>query len=281
MTREYSVLMSVYRNTQKDEFIQCVDSMLAQNPKPKEFIVVIDGNINSELRALIEDYVKKQIIIPVPLQQNVGLGNALRVGCEYCSCEWIARMNSDDIAAPDRIEKQFEYIDSHPDVDVLGGNIAEFNGNPDNAVSVRRVPQSHEDICSFMRERCPFNHMTVMIRKEAMNDAGGYKDWQFNEDGYLWVRMYLAGAKFANLDDILVYARIDDNSFMRRGGYKYYRSEVKLFRFMRKNKIIGWGKYLKAWIIRVVVQLLMPGKMRPWFFNTYARESASGAKDKN
>ncbi|MDE5618166.1 MAG: glycosyltransferase [Clostridia bacterium] len=185
MTREYSVLMSVYRNTQKDEFIQCVDSMLAQNPKPKEFIVVIDGNINSELRALIEDYVKKQIIIPVPLQQNVGLGNALRVGCEYCSCEWIARMNSDDIAAPDRIEKQFEYIDSHPDVDVLGGNIAEFNGNPDNAVSVRRVPQSHEDICSFMRERCPFNHMTVMIRKEAMNDAGGYKDWQFNEDGYL------------------------------------------------------------------------------------------------
>ena len=96
-------------------------------------------------------------------------------------------------------------------------------------------------------------------------------DWLYNEDSYLWARMYLAGAKFANIAENLVFARIDASTFRRRGGYRYYKSERDLFRFMYNNGIIGYAEYIKAKIVRFVVQVLMPNGVRQWFFKTFAR----------
>lgn len=268
---EYSVLMSVYKNTDKNEFSECIDSLLIQNPAPKEIVCVIDGPVQGELAAQIEEYGKDPLFVFVPLETNVGLGNALREGTSRCSCEWIARMDSDDICAPDRMEKQVEYIETHPEVDVLGSNIAEFIGAKDNVVSERKVPADHEGICNYLKKRCPFNHMTVFIRKSALEKAGGYLHWHYNEDSYLWVRMYLSGAKFANIEENLVFARINEATFQRRGGYKYYKSERDLFKFMYKNKVIGYFDYLTAKAIRFVVQVLMPNGVRQWFFKTFAR----------
>ncbi|MBQ8881974.1 MAG: glycosyl transferase, partial [Clostridia bacterium] len=95
--------------------------------------------------------------------------------------------------------------------------------------------------------------------------------WHYNEDSYLWVRMYLAGCKFANLDEDLVFARINDATFERRGGYKYYKSERDLFKFMKKNKVITGWQYFKAKTIRFIVQVLMPNGVRKWFFKKFAR----------
>ena len=93
----------------------------------------------------------------------------------------------------------------------------------------------------------------------------------YNEDSYLWVRMYLAGCKFLNLEEDLVFARINQNTFKRRGGYKYYKSERDLFKFMKQNKIITGWEYTKAKFIRFVVQVLMPNGVRQWFFKKFAR----------
>lgn len=268
---DYSVLMSVYKNTDKNEFVECIDSLRVQDPAPKEIVCVIDGPVAGELAAQIEKYGKDPLFVFVPLEQNVGLGNALREGTARCSCEWIARMDSDDICAPDRMQKQVAYLESHPDVDVLGSNIAEFIGTKDNVVSERKVPEGHDGICDYLKKRCPFNHMTVFIRKTALEKAGGYLHWHYNEDSYLWVRMYLAGARFANIAENLVFARINEATFQRRGGYKYYKSERDLFKFMYKNKVIGYFDYLVAKTIRFVVQVLMPNRVRQWFFKTFAR----------
>lgn len=199
---DYSVLMSVYKNTDKNEFVECIDSLRVQDPAPKEIVCVIDGPVAGELAAQIEEYGKDPLFVFVPLEQNVGLGNALREGTAHCSCEWIARMDSDDICAPDRMQKQVAYLESHPDVDVLGSNIAEFIGTKDNVVSERKVPEDHDGICDYLKKRCPFNHMTVFIRKTALEKAGGYLHWHYNEDSYLWVRMYLAGARLPTLRKI-------------------------------------------------------------------------------
>lgn len=268
---EYSVLMSVYKNTDKNEFIECVDSLKIQEPLPREIVCVIDGPVDGELAAQIEEYKKDPIFVFVPLEQNVGLGNALKEGSAHCSREWIARMDSDDVCAPDRMKKQVAFLEGHPDVDVLGSNIAEFIGTKDNVVSERKVPAEHDAICDYLKKRCPFNHMTVFIRKSALEKAGGYLHWHYNEDSYLWVRMYLAGAKFANIEENLVFARTNEATFQRRGGYKYYQSERDLFKFMYKNKVIGYFDYLIAKTIRFVVQVLMPNRVRQWFFKTFAR----------
>lgn len=269
---KYSMLMSVYRNTKADELKLCMDSIFAQNPAPAETIIVEDGPVSEDVAQYLSNLQSEGKVKLVPLEENVGLGRALAAGTEHCSCEWIARMDSDDICAPDRMEKQVAYLEAHPEVDVLGGNIAEFIDSPDDIVSKRIVPKDHEKICEYLKKRCPFNHMTVVIRKNALEKAGGYQHWHFNEDSYLWARMYLSGARFANLSEILCYVRVGNEMFRRRGGYSYYKSERDLFKFMYKNKIINWFEYQQAKFIRFVVQVLMPNSVRQWFFIKFARK---------
>ena len=84
--------------------------------------------------------------------------------------------------------------------------------------------------------------------------------------------MYLSGARFANLSEILCYVRVGNEMFRRRGGYSYYKSERDLFKFMYKNKIINWFEYQQAKFIRFVVQVLMHNRVRQWFFIKFARK---------
>ena len=81
------------------------------------------------------------------------------------------------------------------------------------------------------------NQTTVMFKKEDVLISGCYIDWYCNEDYYLWIRMLLKGFKFKNLDKTLVYVRIDNNYFMRRSGWKYFKSECKLQRYMLSKQI--------------------------------------------
>lgn len=270
---EYSMLMSVYKNTKASELRQCLDSVFEQVPAPKEIVIVEDGPVREDVGEYLAALESEGRVKLVPLETNVGLGNALDAGSKECVCEWIARMDTDDVCAPDRIQKQVAYLQAHPEIDVLGSNIAEFSGDIADVVSVRSVPTEHDAICEYMKSRCPFNHMTVMMRRSVLQAAGGYKPWLYNEDSYLWARMYLAGAKFANIAENLVYARIDADTFRRRGGYRYYKSERDLFAFMHKTGIITYGEYVKAKLIRFVVQVMMPNGVRQWFFKTFARRN--------
>ena len=270
---EFSVLMSVYKNTKADELAECFDSLLNQTVKASQYVLVIDGPIPQELTEEIEK-LKGEIkeLTVVPLDTNHGLGLALREGMTHCKFELVARMDTDDIAVSDRFEKQLKCFEEDEALSICGGNIAEFQGNVNNITSHRNVPEKHEDICEFLKSRCPFNHMTVMFKKCEVEKAGGYLDWHYNEDSYLWVRMYLAGCKFYNLQDVLVFARIDAQTFRRRGGRRYYKSERDLLRFMRKNKIIGLNKYNKERLKRYIVYVLMTNRMREWAFKKFVRE---------
>lgn len=267
----YSVLMSVYIKSDLQQLRQCLDSVFEQVPAPKEIVIVEDGPVREDVGEYLAALESEGRVKLVPLETNVGLGNALDAGSKECVCEWIARMDTDDVCAPDRIQKQVAYLQAHPEIDVLGSKIAEFSGDIADVVSVRSVPTEHDAICEYMKSRCPFNHMTVMMRRSVLQAAGGYKPWLYNEDSYLWARMYLAGAKFANIAENLVYARIDADTFRRRGGYRYYKSERDLFAFMHKSGIITYGEYVKAKLIRFVVQVMMPNGVRQWFFKTFAR----------
>ena len=73
--------------------------------------------------------------------------------------------------------------------------------------------------------------------KDILEKAGGYLDWYYAEDYYLWIRMYLAGAKFYNIQENLMYVRINYDTFARRGGMKYYKSIKDLLKYMKQNKI--------------------------------------------
>ncbi len=274
---DYTFLTSCYIKSDIEEFELAMLSMLNQTLPPEQIVVVCDGEISEGLSNLINSFAEnnENLFTIVRLEKNQGLGIALREGTSYCRNDIIVRMDMDDICISERCEKQIKYLDEHSDIDVVGSNIEEFIENEDCCEDIRAVPETHEEICKYMKLRTPFNHMTVAMRKSALEKAGGYEHWWLHEDLYLWVRMYLAGCKFYNIQENLVHVRVGKAMCARRGGYKYYKSEKGLYKFMYKNKVISWGEFHKAKLIRFVVHVLMPNGLRQWFYKRFARRKKS------
>ena len=109
------------------------------------------------------------------------------------------------------------------------------------------------------------------IKKSSIEKVGGFIDWYCEEDYYLWLRMALANMKFRNVDDVLVNVRVGKEMYQRRGGVKYFKSEAKLQKYMLDNKIIGFPRYLISVTERLILQVLMPNKMRSFIFQKLAR----------
>ncbi len=272
---KYSVLMSLYEKEKAENLRLSLQSMVDQSVQPDEIVVVKDGKIPQALEDVLEEFVAEYpaLFTVVGYEENKGLGIALNFGLEYARNELVARMDTDDIARPDRCEAQLKIFEENPQIDILGGDIAEFIGEKENVVGERNVPRTHEELVQYTKKRCPFNHQTVMYKKSAVAAAGGYQDWFWNEDYYLWLRMYLNGCRFANTGSVLVDVRVGAEMYSRRGGKKYYQSEKKLQKYMLKNKIIGYPTYCSNVLKRFIVQKLLPNKLRAWVFKKFARKS--------
>ena len=114
---------------------------------PDEVILVKDGPLGDELDNVIDSYVTRYPYLKVlSLVTNQGLGEALNEGLKYCSHELVARMDTDDIAKPERFEKQLAIFKKYLDIDVVGAWIDEFEDDVSNIRSVRKLPEYQSDI---------------------------------------------------------------------------------------------------------------------------------------
>ena len=265
----FSVLMSVYFKEQAEFLDDALASVLVnQSLKPTELVLVADGQLTEELYSTINKY---KFIFPninlIQLPQNVGLGRALNEGLKHCSYDWVARMDSDDISTPDRFEKQFEYIKSHPGIDVLGTSLSEFESNPNIITANKACPQ---DIDSYIKFRCPLNHPTVIYKKNAVLSVGGYIHCPYMEDYHLWIRMFSAGYKLTSLKDSLYLFKMDSNTFQRRGGIQYLKSEYKIQKLLFFHKIISWNRFLLNIVIRCGARII-PNSLRAFIYKTFLR----------
>ncbi|MDY0193883.1 MAG: glycosyltransferase [Aliarcobacter butzleri] len=255
---KFSVLMSVY-NKEKPEYLDRAMKSIwdEQNIKPNEIILVQDGKLTDDLYNTIDEWKNKlsDILKIIPLEQNLGLGDALNIGMKYCSYEIIARMDTDDISLPNRFQKQLEVFENN-DIDICGAWISEFDKDEKEILGFRKLPQYNEDIIKYSKTRCPINHPAVMYKKSIVEKAGGYKHMLLMEDYYLWARMLLSGAKFYNIQEPLVNMRAGYGQLERRGGFKY---AIEEFKFLNKLKKIGYLttiEYLKNILIKVPIRLL-------------------------
>jgi glycosyltransferase involved in cell wall biosynthesis len=259
---KYSVLMSVYYKEKPEYLKASIDSMIKQTIKPDQIVLIKDGPLTEALDDVIREYEDNPIVDVVELKENVGLGKALNIGLEKCRNKIVARMDTDDISIPDRCEKQLLILNQNKDVSVIGTGVAEFIGDPSNIVAYKKVYKEHEDIKRQMKYRNPMNHPSVMYRKEDVILAGSYKHWFLNEDYYLWIRMLQKGYKFSNINEPLVLMRITDETYLRRGGWKYFITQKKLFDYMLNNKTINIIEYIYNNVIRFATTILVPNKVR-------------------
>ena len=272
---KFSIITSVYKNDKTEYVREALDSMLVeQTTKPSEIVLVRDGQVPDELECLLNEYEScyPNIFNLIRLEQNGGLGNALKLGVEVAKYDIVARMDSDDICLPNRFELQLKYLMEHPETDIVGGQMTEFIGGSDNIVGTRVVPCTNAEIYEYMKNRCALNHVTVMFRKDAVLKAGNYQDWFWNEDYYLWIRMMIKNCQFANLPETLVNVRSGADQYARRGGRKYYESEKGIQKLLLEKGMTTRGKYMKNVALRWVLQIAMPNRLRGWAFRTFARK---------
>lgn len=273
MNEKFSVLMSVYKNDDPAFLKYALKSIYDdQTRKPDEIIVVFDGPITSELHRVLDEFRcgKESVVKYYPQEINRGLGEALRIGTEKCTGDYIFRMDSDDVSDPKRFEKQIEFVKRHPEIDVVGTDIAEFNQSPDEENKrVRACPEKHDDIVQMGKKRNPMNHVSVCMKKNAVLKAGGYQTLLLLEDYYLWLNMIADGCKLANINESLVYVRVGNGFDSKRGSKERIAGWKVLQNFMvehemitkkeaRLNMVYIWG-FVKTppWLKKLIYQKLL------------------------
>ena len=265
--------MSVYRKEKAEYLKLALDSVINQTLTPDEIVLVQDGELTEELYAVIEEYKQKYpaIVKSYALKQNQGLGKALNYGMEKCSNELIARMDTDDIAEPDRFKLQVQEFIKDKELALCGGQIAEFADNPNEITGYRNVPLKHNEILKFCKKRNPFNHVTVMFKKQAVQNVGDYQHMPYFEDYWLWVRMLKAGYKAKNIEQVLVRVRAGQDMIARRGGLNYAKCIIRFERALHKIGIINIAEMIGYITLRSIVSI-MPEGLRLWIYRWKLRK---------
>lgn len=249
----YSVLMSVYYREKPEYLRQSMNSILNQSVPTDDFVLVCDGPLTEELDAVIESMQREysDILRVVRLEENAGLGNALNTGIKLCKNDIVARMDSDDIARPDRCERQLTIFEQKPEIGMVSGIVEEFTTDP-RIIDARRVPpEKHEDILKFAKKRNPFNHPCMMYKKSEVGKAGGYQEIFLLEDYFLWVRMLLKGTIGYNIQEPILWMRAGEGMYKRRSGWEYAKAQISLFSFMRENGFVNKREWLGSCVIRI------------------------------
>ncbi|MBD1383014.1 glycosyltransferase [Metabacillus arenae] len=267
---KFSVLMPVYHGDKAEFVDQAIESLFIQTLIPNEVVIVVDGKIGSDTSKILEKYSSKENVVIHQLDKNVGLGDALKIGLQKCSHEFVARMDADDICHKERFEKQVEFLEANKHIDLVGSFIKEFTDQPADAKVIRKVPVHHEEILNYSKKRNPLNHMTVMYRKQAVLDSGSYQKFLWFEDYYLWVRMIQSGKKLHNIPEPLVFARTGHDMYKRRGGFQYLLNDVKLQCNFLRSGYITIFQYITNILLRSLVRMI-PNKFREAIYLKFLR----------
>ncbi len=275
-TISFSVLISVYKKEKAEYLKQALQSVINQTLKPKEIVIVKDGLLTEELDECIENFQRQhpKLFKTLAFKKNRGLGLALRDGVKACKYEYIARMDSDDISKLDRFEKQFNYLQEHPETALLGTWITEFSKDENKPDTVTKLPCRHQEIMKFAKSRNPFRHMTVIYKKQAVINSGNYRDFLWFEDYDLWIRMLQKGYITANIPEYLVNVRADKSMFARRGGWQYLKQDLKFQKYLKDLSFINWLKYIKNILIRAIIRL-MPNQLRIQIYSEFLRDNVN------
>ena len=231
MEYKISVVMSVYNA--EDYLKAAIDSVLNQTFKEFEFIIWNDGSTdNSE--AIIKSYNDERI--SYYYHENTGLGMALKLACEKAKCKYIARMDADDICLPERLEKQYAYMESHPDCVLNSAPV--YYINEDDKYLGQTFPFTDDRI--LRGGVLSIFHSASIFVREAYLKTGGYPVTKDSQDDLLWSRMRHYG-KFSNFQEPLIKYRLIETSIShsKDPNSPYYQ----IWNTLRRKMI--WDKKIK------------------------------------
>ena len=209
-----SVVMSVYNG--ELYLSEAIESILNQYYENFEFIIINDGSTDDSLK-ILKKYASEDSRIKIINRSNKGLIYSLNEAISKSKGKYIARMDHDDVCPPYRLGTQLDYIEKN-DLDICGGHYKLINKKGD-FISLNKVPLAH-DMCTLsLLFKVPFAHSSVIIRKNFLIKHAlsyGQSNYKKAEDLDLWIRMHKHGAKFGNVDNIVLLYRVVQDSLFRK-----------------------------------------------------------------
>ena len=254
---EISVIMPVYN---AGKFLQqAVESILQQSFTDFEFLIGDDCSTDQSSEVLARYAADDKRIKLLRNEKNSGITFTLNKLLNHATAPLIARMDSDDIAMPERLQKQYDFMHQNPTIAVSGGDLEIIN--EENEVLGKRIyPQSFGDIKKVLLCQNPLAHPAVIMRKNVVEKLGGYQEQIGCEDYYLWLRAVENGFELANLPETLLRYRLSANQIKQRNMKKSLSSTMKL----QKKYIFKQGFFsLKALCFLIAEHglLLLPNKL--------------------
>lgn len=272
-----TVLLSVYKNEKPEYLSRALSSIWDdQTFKPSQIVLVEDGPIPAELESIVDGLQMRvnvsgvATVTVVKLPVNGGLTKALNQGLKYATGDLIARMDSDDIADPKRFERQVAYLEEHPEVDIVGGSLQEFD-RENECLNIRHYPLTHEEACRYIVKACPLAHPAVMMRRRIFDEGLRYDEqYRMSQDIKLWFDAIMAGCRIGNIPEVVLYFRREGDVFRRRSRAKAW-NEFKIYMngiYRMKGLLIPAYIYP---IARYCFRLLPPAVVK-WIYGSKLRK---------
>lgn len=264
--------MSVYKAEKPEFLVESLESLKQQTLIADEVVLVEDGPISAELSAVIESFRQAINICSVQLPENVGLAAALNEGLKYCQHEIIARMDTDDIAQPQRFAVQYQFMLDHPEIAACSSYVEEFFEGGNQGPTVRVLPTAHDQIVRYAKFRTPLSHPAAIYRKACVEAIGGYP-LLYPEDQAIWALMISRGYKLGNIPDVLLRMRTNSNFFARRG-WHLFKGQLAVLNFRRRLGVVSHWEYTQNLVFLCLIRL-PPRQIRSFLFKLSRQFSRS------
>ncbi|MDT3275666.1 glycosyltransferase [Shewanella sp. SP2S2-4] len=227
--KNVAVIMSVYKSDDPFALELAVGSILEQD-YPCDLYIYLDGVLTEDLYLILNKFSSDYSVTIISSSINNGLAFSLNVLIDTVvskGYDFIARMDSDDISRHDRLSKQVDFLVANPDISVCGTFCSEFGSS--YSLSEKKLPVEHDDLLKFSIARCPFIHPTVMFKNSLFELGYRYPlNTHLTEDMAFWFLLLHRGFKFANVGQVLLDYRLNENTIERRRGLSKSVNETKL-----------------------------------------------------
>lgn len=260
----FIVLMPLWGRDGAERVQQALASATTgQQLRPDHLILTVDGPLPPTLEVVARQVQEGRYGPATVLRHDAhrGVAAALQDGLEASPAELVARADADDLCRPERFALQIPRMEREG-LDLLGGAMREFSDRvAPGQGPLRTRPLHHDEICAYLPHHSPFHHPTMVLRRSVALAVGGYRDLPLLEDYWLWERMMLGGARMANLPDVVVDYRVDEDLFARRGGWRLYASDTRLQRIMLADGVTTPSLYARNLVMRAAYRFA-PGWAR-------------------
>ena len=251
---KFSCLISCFYKDPVGYLKEALQSICDQTLLPDEVVLVEDGPLTADIDKVLAEYETKLPLVRLKLKENKGLGFALMHGLLQCKHDIVVRMDTDDICAPERFQRQIEFLSEHPEIDIVGTWAKDINEKGE-IIGERTYPTEHSKLYKIIWA-CPIVHPSVTFRKQSILKVGSYDaDIPRRQDYDLWIRAAIGGLKFANIPEYLLYYRFTNQYYKKNGiGVVWEQSKIGIKGINR----LGGGLFAYMAVISPILRALLP-----------------------